>query len=44
MRCASCKLPQAHALAHGMNVTIAVIDSGIDVKHPELANTHFRQF
>jgi subtilisin family serine protease len=33
------KLPQAHAMAHGMNVTIAVIDSGIDVKHPELANT-----
>jgi subtilisin family serine protease len=23
----------------GMNVTIAVIDSGIDVKHPELANS-----
>ena len=33
------KLPQAHALVHGMNVTIAVIDSGIDVGHPELANT-----
>jgi subtilisin family serine protease len=33
------RLPQAHTLAHGMNVTIAVIDSGIDVKHPELANT-----
>jgi subtilisin family serine protease len=31
-------LPQAHTLAHGANVTIAVIDSGIDVKHPELAN------
>src|SRR6266481_4365087 len=31
------RLPQAHALAHGANVTIAVIDSGIDVKHPELA-------
>jgi len=29
----------AHTLAHGMNVTIAVIDSGIDVKHPELANS-----
>jgi subtilisin family serine protease len=26
-------------LAHGMNVTIAVIDSGIDASHPELANT-----
>src|SRR5262249_4109151 len=33
------KLPQAHSLAHGMNVTIAVIDSGIDGAHPELANT-----
>ncbi len=36
---AKLKLPQAHKLAHGMNVTIAVIDSGIDVSHPELANT-----
>jgi hypothetical protein len=36
---AKLKLPQAHMLAHGMNVTIAVIDSGIDVSHPELANT-----
>lgn len=33
------KLPQAHKLAHGMNVTIAVIDSGIDANHPELANS-----
>jgi hypothetical protein len=32
------RLPQAHTLAHGANVTVAVIDSGIDVKHPELAN------
>jgi subtilisin family serine protease len=32
------RLPQAHTLARGANVTIAVIDSGIDVKHPELAN------
>ena len=29
---------EAHTLAHGANVTIAVIDSGIDAKHPELAN------
>jgi Subtilase family len=35
---AKLRLPQAHTLAHGANVTIAVIDSGIDVKHPELAN------
>ncbi|WP_342723073.1 S8 family serine peptidase [Bradyrhizobium sp. B097] len=32
-------LPEAHRLARGMNVTIAVIDSGIDAAHPELANT-----
>ena len=32
------RLPEAHTLAHGDNVTIAVIDSGIDVKHPEFAN------
>jgi hypothetical protein len=35
---AKLRLPQAHRLAHGANVTVAVIDSGIDVKHPELAN------
>jgi hypothetical protein len=35
---AKLRLPEAHMLAHGTNVTIAVIDSGIDVKHPELAN------
>ncbi|MGY3623015.1 S8 family serine peptidase [Bradyrhizobium sp. USDA 10063] len=33
------RLPQAHTLVRGMNVTIAVIDSGIDASHPELANT-----
>jgi Subtilase family len=32
------RLPLAHTLAHGANVTIAVIDSGIDLKHPEFAN------
>jgi subtilisin family serine protease len=31
------RLPEAHTLAHGANVTLAVIDSGIDAKHPELA-------
>ena len=36
---AQLRLPQAHTLARGMNVTIAVIDSGIDAKHPELANS-----
>jgi hypothetical protein len=34
---AKLRLPQAHTLAHGANVMIAVIDSGIDVKHPEFA-------
>jgi subtilisin family serine protease len=36
---AKLRLPQAHTLAHGANVTIAVIDSGVDVRHPELANS-----
>jgi subtilisin family serine protease len=37
-------LPEAHTLAHGANVTIAVIDSGIDLKHPEFAGAIFDQF
>jgi len=36
---AKLRLPQAHTLAHGANVTIAVIDSGIDASHPELAHS-----
>ena len=36
---AQLRLPQAHRLVRGMNVTIAVIDSGVDVKHPELVNS-----
>ena len=36
---AKLRLPQAHTLAHGANVTIAVIDSGIDARHPELADS-----
>ena len=36
---AKLRLPQAHTLASGANVTIAVIDSGIDVRHPELLNS-----
>src|SRR6266403_1710524 len=35
---AKLRLPQAHTLSHGANVTVAVIDSGVDIKHPELAN------
>ena len=33
---AKLRLPEAHTLAHGNNVIVAVIDSGIDVRHPEL--------
>jgi subtilisin family serine protease len=36
---AKLRLPQAHGLANGANVIIAVIDAAIDVKHPELANS-----
>ena len=36
---AKLRLPQAHTLASGANVTIAVINSGIDDKHPELLNS-----
>ena len=36
---AKLRLPQAHTMASGANVTIAVIDSGIDVVHPELLNS-----
>jgi hypothetical protein len=34
---AKLRLPEAHRLARGINVVVAVIDSGIDVRHPELA-------
>ncbi len=30
-------LPQAHLLAKGGNVLVAIIDSGVDANHPELA-------
>lgn len=36
---AKLRLPQAHTLVHGANVTVAVIDSGIDARHPELADS-----
>lgn len=41
---AKLRLPQAHTLAKGGNVLIAVIDSGIDATHPELAGTIAQSF
>jgi subtilisin family serine protease len=32
-------LPQAHGLAKGDNVLVAVIDSGVDIAHPDLAGS-----
>src|SRR5262249_2389905 len=32
-------LPDAHRVATGQNILVAVIDSGIDTAHPELAGT-----
>jgi subtilisin family serine protease len=36
---AKLRLPQAHALAKGDNVLVAVVDSAIDGNHPELAGS-----
>jgi hypothetical protein len=41
---AKLRLPEAHTLSHGINVLVAVIDSGIDVRHPELANSVTESF
>jgi subtilisin family serine protease len=41
---AKLRLPEAHALSRGANVTVAVIDSGIDVAHPELADAIAESF
>jgi hypothetical protein len=41
---AKLRLPEAHALSRGVNVTVAVIDSGIDVTHPELADAIAESF
>jgi subtilisin family serine protease len=38
------RLPQAHAITDGANVTVAVIDSGIDLKHPEFAGVTIAPF
>jgi subtilisin family serine protease len=37
-------LPEAHALARGEGVKVAIIDSGIDAKHPELAGSIIDSF
>jgi subtilisin family serine protease len=36
---AKLRLPEAHGLAHGKGVIVAVIDSAIDADHPELAGS-----
>ncbi len=41
---AKLRLPEAHQLAHGANVRVAVIDSGIDVRHPELGDSIVETF
>lgn len=41
---AKMRLPQAHALSVGANVTVAVIDSGIDTAHPELSGVITNSF
>ena len=41
---AKLRLNEAHTLAHGSNIRIAVIDSGIDASHPELANSIIASF
>ena len=37
-------LPEAHTLAHGEGVKVAVIDSGIDARHPEFAGSIIDSF
>ncbi|MEA2907152.1 MAG: hypothetical protein QOI12_4539 [Alphaproteobacteria bacterium] len=41
---AKLQLPQAHELARGDKVLVAVIDSGVDTEHPELAGVIAESF
>ena len=41
---AKLRLAEAHTLAHGTNIRVAVIDSGIDASHPELSNSVVESF
>jgi hypothetical protein len=41
---AKMRLPEAHTLAHGTGIKIAVIDSAIDLRHRELANSVIDSF
>lgn len=38
------RLAEAHTIADGANVTVAVIDSGVDLKHPEFAGVTITAF
>jgi len=41
---AKLRLPQAHAIAKGDGILVAVIDSGVDASHPELAGAIAQTF
>jgi subtilisin family serine protease len=41
---AKLRLPLAHTLARGANVTVAVIDSGVDLRHPEFVSAAIASF
>ena len=41
---AKLQLPQAHAIARGENVLVAIVDGGVDTTHPELAGVVVETF